>query len=311
MSSATVGADAKSLLDNIRLVVKGDSPAIEHVLVALLAGGHILLEDAPGVGKTVLGRSLAKSIDSSFARVQGTPDLLPSDLTGIQIYNQKEGTFEFRRGPLHSQVVLMDEVNRATPKTQSALLEAMEEQQISVDGVTHALPKPFLVVATQNPIEQEGTYPLPEAQLDRFLMKSSLGYPERDSEITILREQNLRHPIEELKPVLTADDVVKLQGQVREVEVSDVLLGYIVDLVRFTREQGRGITGVSPRGGLALRRACQARAFLEGRNYVTPEDIQELVGATLGHRVYSMTDATGRVGLEVVADALEKVKVPV
>ena len=311
MTSAAVGAIAQGLLDNIRLVVKGDSPAVEHVVIALLAAGHVLLEDAPGVGKTVLGRSLAKSIHSNFARVQGTPDLLPSDLTGIQIYNQKEGTFEFRPGPLHRQIILMDEVNRATPKTQSALLEAMEERQISVDGVTHPLPQPFLVVATQNPIEQEGTYPLPEAQLDRFLLKSSLGYPERESEITILKDQSLRHPIEDLKPVLTSEQVLELQAEVRKVEVSDVLLGYIVDLVRFTRQQGREITGVSPRGGLALRRACQAKAFLEGRTYVTPEDIQQLAAVTLGHRVYSLTDATGRMGLEVVADALEKVKVPV
>lgn len=311
MSTASVSNAALELLDNIRLVVKGDSQAIEHVVISLLAGGHVLLEDAPGVGKTVLGRSLAKSIDSDFARVQGTPDLLPSDLTGVQIYNQKEGTFEFRPGPLHRQIVLMDEVNRATPKTQSALLEAMEEKQVSVDGVTHSLPQPFLVVATQNPIEQEGTYPLPEAQLDRFLLKSSLGYPNRQSEVAILKEQNVIHPIDALKPVLTSSDVLELQRKVREVEVSDVLLGYIVDLVRHTREQGRGITGVSPRGGLSLRRACQAKAFLEGRQYVTPEDIQDLAPPTLGHRVYSMTDATGRLGQEVVADALEKVEVPV
>ncbi len=300
-----------ALLANIHSVVKGESEAIEHVIITLLAGGHILLEDAPGVGKTVLGKTLAKSLDCDFARVQGTPDLLPSDLTGVQIYNQKEGTFEFRTGPLHRQIVLMDEVNRATPKTQSALLEAMEERQVSVDGTTYPLPQPFMVVATQNPIEQEGTYPLPEAQLDRFLIKSSLGYPARASEIEILKEQTGEHPLNSLKAVLTREDVLTLQASVRSVLVSDVLLGYLVDLVRFTRERGRGITGVSPRGGLALRRACQAKAFLAGRDYVTPEDIQGLAGVTLGHRVYSMTDATGRLGLEVVADALEKVEVPV
>lgn len=311
MSSAAVSSSAQALLDNIRLVVKGDSPAIEHVVLALLAGGHVLLEDAPGVGKTVLGRSLAKSLDCEFARVQGTPDLLPTDLTGIQIYNQKEGTFQFRPGPLHKQIVLMDEVNRATPKTQSALLEAMEERQVSIDGVTHKLPEPFLVVATQNPIEQEGTYPLPEAQLDRFLIKSSLGYPQRESEIQILKEQTLQHPIDALEPVLAAQEISELQQQVKAVEVSDVLLGYIVDLVRFTREQGRGITGVSPRGGLALRRACQAQAVLKERSYVTPEDVQSLAGVTLGHRVYSLTDATGKLGLEIIAEALERVEVPV
>ena len=311
MSSAAVSSSAQALLDNIRLVVKGDSPAIEHVVLALLAGGHVLLEDAPGVGKTVLGRSLAKSLDCEFARVQGTPDLLPTDLTGIQIYNQKEGTFQFRPGPLHKQIVLMDEVNRVTPKTQSALLEAMEERQVSIDGVTHKLPEPFLVVATQNPIEQEGTYPLPEAQLDRFLIKSSLGYPQRESEIQILKEQTLQHPIDALEPVLAAQEISELQQQVKAVEVSDVLLGYIVDLVRFTREQGRGITGVSPRGGLALRRACQAQAVLKERSYVTPEDVQSLAGVTLGHRVYSLTDATGKLGLEIIAEALERVEVPV
>lgn len=311
MPSATLSNSAQNLLTNIRRVVKGDTPAIEHVVIALLAGGHVLLEDAPGVGKTILGKSLARSLNCDFARVQGTPDLLPSDLTGVQIYNQKNGGFEFRPGPLHRQIILMDEVNRATPKTQSALLEAMEEQQVSVDGTTHVLPKPFLVVATQNPIEQEGTYPLPEAQLDRFLIKSSLGYPERDSEIAILKEQTKRHPLESLEAVLSSEQVLELQDTVKNIEVSDVLLGYVVDLVRFTREQGRGVIGVSPRGGLALRRACQARAFLEGREHVTPEDIQDLAGVTLGHRIYSVTDATGTVGLEVVADALKEVKVPV
>ena len=254
---------------------------------------------------------MARSLNCDFARVQGTPDLLPSDLTGVQIYNQKEATFEFRPGPLHHQIVLMDEVNRATPKTQSALLEAMEERQVTVDGETHHLPHPFLVVATQNPIEQEGTYPLPEAQLDRFLIKTSLGYPPREAEISVLKDQTVKHPIESLQPVLSAQDVVDLQASVKEVEVSDVLLGYLVDLVRFTRTVGSGVTGVSPRGGLALRRAAQAKAFLEGRQYVTPEDIQELASVTLGHRIYSLTDATGKVGLEVVAEALEKVEVPV
>ena len=311
MSSSATQSAASKLLDNIRLVVKGDSPAIEHVVIALLSGGHILLEDAPGVGKTILGRSLAKSLDCEFARVQGTPDLLPTDLTGVQIYNQKDGTFEFRPGPLHRQIILMDEVNRATPKTQSALLEAMDEGQISVDGKTHVLPRPFLVVATQNPIEQEGTYPLPEAQLDRFLLKSSLGYPQRDSEISILKEQAQTHPIDSLTPVLSSSEIEGLQEQVRKVEFSDVLLAYVVDLVRATRERGRGITGVSPRGGLALRRASQARALLAGRDYVTPEDIQDLASATLSHRIYSTTDATGQIGVEVVAEVLEKVEVPV
>lgn len=308
--TATEGT-ALELVANIRKVIKGDTPAIEHAVIALLAEGHILLEDAPGVGKTVLGRSLARSLDCEFARVQGTPDLLPTDLTGVQIFNQKSSTFEFRPGPLHHSIVLVDEVNRATPKTQSALLEAMEERQVSVDGTTYKLPRPYLVIATQNPIELEGTYPLPEAQLDRFLIKTSLGYPDRDAEIAILQEQRLAHPLESLEPVLNAQQILDLQQSVKEVALSDVLTGYVVDLVRYTRERGRGITGVSPRGGLALRRAAQARALLSSRSYVTPEDIQELAPVTLAHRIYSVTDSTGRLGQSLVAEALKEVKVPV
>ena len=308
--TATEGR-ALELVANIRKVIKGDTPAIEHAVIALLAEGHILLEDAPGVGKTVLGRSLARSLDCEFARVQGTPDLLPTDLTGVQIFNQKSSAFEFRPGPLHQSIVLVDEVNRATPKTQSALLEAMEERQVSVDGTTYPLPRPYLVIATQNPIELEGTYPLPEAQLDRFLIKTSLGYPDRDAEIAILQEQKLAHPLDSLKPVLNAEDILALQKAVREVSLSEVLTGYVVDLVRYTRERGRGVTGVSPRGGLALRRAAQARAHLHSRAYVTPEDIQELAPVTLGHRIYSVTDSTGRIGQSLVAEALKEVTVPV
>lgn len=309
-SPATEGT-ALALVENIRKVIKGDSPAIEHAVIALLAEGHILLEDAPGVGKTVLARSMARSLDCEFARVQGTPDLLPTDLTGVQIFNQKTSAFEFRPGPLHHQIVLVDEVNRATPKTQSALLEAMEERQVSVDGTTYKLPRPYLVIATQNPIELEGTYPLPEAQLDRFLIKTSLGYPDREAEIAILQDQLTQHPLEALQPVFTSEDVLRLQAAVKEVSLSQVLVGYIVDLVRHTRERGRGVTGVSPRGGLALRRAAQAKAFLSSRSYVTPEDIQELAPATLAHRIYSVTDADGRLGQQLVAEALKEVKVPV
>ena len=303
-------AKAQGLLENISRVIKGEPPALEHTVVALLAGGHVLLEDVPGVGKTVLGRSLAKSLDCGFSRIQGTPDLLPTDLTGVQIFNQKEASFEFRPGPLHQQIVLVDEVNRATPKTQSALLEAMEERQVSVDGVTYELPRPFLVIATQNPIELEGTYPLPEAQLDRFLIKTSLGYPDRESEMAILSAQTLEHPLESLEAVLTTEEVVSLQSEVRKVEVSQVLTAYIVDLVRYTREVGHGVTGVSPRGALALRRAAQSKAFLEGRSYLTPEDIQDLAVVALPHRIYSATDASGQLGQEVVSKALKEVEVP-
>lgn len=311
MPSSAVEGQALELVANIRKVIKGETPAVEHAVIALLAEGHILLEDAPGVGKTVLGRSLAKSLDCDFARIQGTADLLPTDLTGVQIFNQKSSSFEFRPGPLHHSIVLVDEVNRATPKTQSALLEAMEERQVSVDGVTYTLPRPYLVIATQNPIELEGTYPLPEAQLDRFLIKTSLGYPDRDAEITILQEQTLAHPLAALQPVLNSEDVLALQKAVKDVSLSEVLIGYIVDLVRYTRGKGHGITGVSPRGGLALRRAAQARAYLNSRAYVTPEDIQELAPVTLGHRIYSVTDPTGRLGQSLVAEALKEVKVPV
>lgn len=311
MSPTVTEGRALELVANIRRVIKGETPAVEHAVIALLAEGHLLLEDAPGVGKTVLGRSLARSLDCDFARVQGTPDLLPTDLTGVQIFNQKTSAFEFRPGPLHHRIVLVDEVNRATPKTQSALLEAMEERQVSVDGVTYPLPRPYLVIATQNPIELEGTYPLPEAQLDRFLIKTSLGYPDRQAEIDILQGQKLAHPLESLKPVLNADEIVALQNAVKEVALSDVLTGYVVDLVRYTRERGHGVTGVSPRGGLALRRASQARAHLHGRTYVTPEDIQELAPVTLSHRIYSVTDPTGRLGQSLVAEALKEVKVPV
>lgn len=311
MPSAATLDQAQALVANIRRVIKGGTPAVDHVVIALLAEGHVLLEDAPGVGKTVLGRSLARSLDCTFARIQGTPDLLPTDLTGVQIFNQKNASFEFRPGPLHHQIVLVDEVNRATPKTQSALLEAMEERQVTVDGTTHRLPRPYLVLATQNPIELEGTYPLPEAQLDRFLIRTSLGYPDRESELSILRDQQLQHPLEALQPVLDAETILALQSRVREVTVSEVLTGYVVDLVRYTRDRGHEITGVSPRGGLALRRAAQARAFLAGRDYVLPDDIQELAPVTLGHRIYSVTDPAGRLGQSLVAEALKEVKVPV
>lgn len=311
MTASQVCSQAQALVANVRRVIRGDGAAVNHTVIALLAGGHVLLEDAPGVGKTILGRSLARSLDCDFARIQGTPDLLPSDLTGIEIFDQREVNFVFRPGPLHHRIVLVDEVNRATPKTQSALLEAMEERQVTVDGTTHRLPEPFLVIATQNPIELEGTFPLPEAQLDRFLLKTSLGYPDRESEVAILLDQKDQHPLEDLKPVLSSEQVKLLQEQTKKVAVSSALLGYIVDLVRHTRRDDPDLTGVSPRGGLALRRAAQAWAFLQGRDYVTPEDIQELALAALAHRVYSSVDPTGQVGVQLVTEALSEVGVPV
>lgn len=317
MSSATISTRVKSLLDNVRKVVRGDSPAIEHVVIALLSGGHILLEDAPGVGKTLLGRSLAKSLDCNFARVQGTPDLLPSDLTGIQIYNQKEGSFEFRPGPLHRQIILMDEVNRATPKTQSALLEAMEEGQVSVDGVTHVLPKPFLVVATQNPIEQEGTYPLPEAQVDRFMLKVTIDFPRRSEESAIIDRMTAPTP-PSARPILGPEQILALQKMVPHVYLDERVKNYILDLVFATREpQKYGLeslieTGVSPRASLALVKASRAHALLEGRPFATPDDVKALVHEVFRHRLLLSYEALaeGWNSDRVINSILEKVVVP-
>jgi MoxR-like ATPase len=255
------------------------------VVIGLLCQGHILIEDVPGVGKTMLARSLAKSLDCQFNRIQFTPDMLPSDITGVSIYNQKKGEFEFRPGPIIGQIILADEINRATPKTQAALLEAMEERQVTVDGITHALPRPFMVLATQNPIEYEGTFPLPEAQLDRFLLRLRLGYPEFVDEIKILDGQRLRHPIETLQSVLTAADVLAAAEQIKTVYVSSAAKRYITDLARRTRQSPDIYLGASPRGTLALSRAAQARAALSGRDHILPDDVQDVAVPILGHRI--------------------------
>jgi MoxR-like ATPase len=259
---------------------------VELALISLLCGGHILIEDVPGVGKTMLARSLAKSVGCTFKRIQFTPDLLPSDVTGVTIYNQKTGEFEFRPGPVMAQIVLADEINRATPKTQSALLESMEEHQVTVDGVTYGLPAPFLVMATQNPIEYEGTFPLPEAQLDRFMMRINLGYPSRGDEITILASQLQSHPIEEIGQVISAEELQSLQQRVRAVYVDrPLIMQYIVDVATATREHQEVYLGASPRGSLSLTQASQARAALHGRDFVIPDDVKALAPATLAHRL--------------------------
>lgn len=276
---------AARVLDNVEQVIIGKRPVVELILIALLCRGHVLIEDVPGTGKTVLAKSIARSIGCTFRRIQFTPDLLPSDVTGTAIFNQQTRDFEFRAGPLMAQIVLADEINRATPKTQSALLEAMEERQMTVDGTTHLLPTPFIVLATQNPIEYEGTFPLPEAQLDRFLLRLHLGYPERDDEIAVLRRQRSGHPLADLQEIATIDELLALQQQIMRVHVDAQLDEYIVSLTTATRRHQDVYLGASPRGSLALYRTAQARAALAGREFVTPDDIKDLVPAVLAHRM--------------------------
>ncbi len=273
------------VIGNLEKVIIGKRDTVELILVGLLCQGHILIEDVPGVGKTMLARSLARSLDCTFNRIQFTPDMLPSDVTGVSIYNQQKGKFEFRPGPIVGQIILADEINRATPKTQAALLEAMEEHQVTVDGVTHALPQPFMVLATQNPIEYEGTFPLPEAQLDRFLLRVRLGYPEYTDEIRIMDSQRLQHPIETLKSVAKSKDVMEAADAIKTVFVSPAAKRYVADLTRRTRQSGDIYLGASPRGTLALARASQARAAMAGRNYVLPDDVKDVAVAVLAHRI--------------------------
>jgi MoxR-like ATPase len=276
---------AEKVIANVEKVIVGKHEEVTLALLALICRGHVLIEDVPGVGKTMLAKAIAKSLGCSFRRIQFTPDLLPSDITGVSIFNQKTREFEFRPGPVMSQIVLTDEINRATPKTQSALLEAMEERQVTVDGVTYPMPKPFLVMATQNPIEYEGTFPLPEAQLDRFLMRVSLGYPAQADEITILNRQQYTHPIEEIGQVLTVEELLTIQEAIKQVYIDPLIKDYIVALVNATRNHPDVYLGASPRGSLALFRTGQARAALEGRDYVIPDDIKAMAEVTLAHRI--------------------------
>ena len=298
--------------DNVERVMIGKRREVELVLVALLCRGHVLIEDVPGVGKTVLTKAVAKSIGSTFKRIQFTPDLLPSDVTGVNVFNQQRGTFEFRPGPIVAQMVLADEINRATPKTQSALLEAMEESQVTIDGVTHALPHPFVVLATENPIDYEGTFPLPEAQLDRFLLRLSLGYPGRQGELEMLDRQHVRHPLETLDQVVSVNELIAAQEGVKTIHVAAPVREYIVSLVEATRRHDDVFLGASPRGSLALFNTVRAWAGIRGREFVTPDDVKQLAEPTLAHRIIVNPAARmrGVDSRQVVHDLLDSVPVP-
>ena len=304
---------ADRVIRNVGRVIVGKDDVIELCLVALLCEGHVLLEDVPGIGKTTLAKALARSVGCTFKRIQFTPDLLPSDVTGILYFNQKAQEFEFRPGPIMAQIVLADEINRATPRTQSALLEAMQERQVTVDVETMSLPRPFMVMATQNPIELEGTFPLPEAQVDRFLMRLSLGYPSKQEEDDILLRYEREDPLEVLEPVVGVADLLAMQSQVRTVLVEETVRGYVIDVVRATREHEAVELGVSPRGTLGLYRTVQALAALRGRPFVIPDDVKELVEPVLGHRIIVNPQARlrGRRPGEVLRAIVASVRVPV
>lgn len=309
---ASPQAKITRLIDNVSRVILGKREAVEHAVIALLCGGHVLIEDVPGVGKTMLARSVARSTGCTFGRIQFTPDLLPSDITGVSVYNQRSGEFEYRPGPIMAQMVLADELNRTTPKTQSALLEAMEEHQVTVDGVTHVLPRPAMVLATLNPIEYEGTFPLPEGQLDRFMLRINLGYPDLQTEVSVVRQQVLQHPIDGLEPVLTAEEVLELQTAVREIHADQTIMEYAVSLAQVTRRHPEAELGASPRGSLALFRVSQALALLRGRDYALPDDVKEMAVPVLAHRVIVPPSARmrGVDGRTIVEGALEEVAVP-
>lgn len=310
---AEVQRVAAQVRANIAQVMVGAADQLDLLLVALLCEGHVLIEDVPGVGKTMLAKSLARSLGCTFQRIQCTPDLLPSDITGISYYNQKTGDFDFRPGPLLAQIVLADEVNRATPRTQSALLEAMEERQISVERETLPLPRPFLVIATQNPIELEGTFPLPEAQLDRFLLRLRLGYPDLEEERAILRRFRQRQPLADLQPVVSAQELLTLQQAVKQVMVSEPVETYLLDLVRATRAQSFIDLGASPRAALALEHASQALAAIGGRSFVRPDEVKRLAPMVLAHRLIltAQSRLRGRTAEHLLAEIIESVPVPV
>ncbi|MBN1220779.1 MAG: MoxR family ATPase [Anaerolineae bacterium] len=300
------------VINNVENVIIGKREQIELLLVAMLCQGHVLLEDVPGTGKTMLARSIAVSLGIEFNRLQCTPDLLPNDITGVSVFLQHESRFEFRPGPLFVNVLLADEINRATPRTQSALLEAMQERQVSIDGKTRPLPRPFLVLATQNPIEFEGTFPLPEAQLDRFLMRLSIGYPAQTDELAIIKSQRRAHPIESLEPVVDGRDLLALSQQAAEIHVEESLEDYILRLIQATRSHPDLSLGASPRGSLALYKTSQALAAVQGRNYVIPDDVKKLVPLTLAHRLILKPESQlrGRTTLAVLDGILDRTELP-
>ena len=301
------------VVDNVETVIIGKRRQIEYLLVALLCRGHVLIEDVPGTGKTMLARAAAASMDLSFNRLQCTPDLLPNDITGLSLYNQQTNTFEFHPGPVLVNILLADEINRATPRTQAALLEAMQERQVTVDGVTHPLPDPFLVLATQNPIEFEGTFPLPEAQLDRFLIRMPLGYPAADDEIRMLRNLRKSHPIDQVQPVVDRAELSALEDIVTDVYVDESLERYILDMVRATRSHPEVSVGASPRGSLALYKTAQALAALRGRDYVIPDDVKEMAPLALPHRliVRPESQVRGRDAPAILTEILDHIEIKI
>lgn len=303
---------AQKVKEAMRKVIVGKDDVIEKAIIALLASGHVLLEDIPGVGKTTFAKALARSLGCTFKRIQCTPDLLPSDIIGTNVYIFHDGKFVFRPGPIFANIVLADEINRASPKTQSSLLECMDEHQVTVDGVTYPLPQPFFIIATQNPIEPEGVFMLPESQVDRFCMRLRLGYPNPDEEKQVLIEQRLIHPLETLQPVTDAHEVLEMQRMVRDVFVSDLIYGYVLQIIRQTREDERLLLGASPRGSLFLTRTAQARAAIHGRDYVTPDDIKALAVDVLAHRLIlkPIYRAEGLTSEQIVTEILDLTPVP-
>lgn len=312
MDQQEIASKATRVINEIEKVIVGKRKAVEGALIGLLCAGHVLVEDIPGVGKTMLARALARALGCTFRRIQFTPDMLPADITGTSIYNQKLSEFQFKPGPVFGNIILADEINRATPKAQASLLECMEERQITVDGITHPLPRPFFIIATENPIEYHGTYPLPEGQLDRFLLRVQLGYPSHAEEVEVMERQIKQHPIEFVQPVLSAEEVVALQAAIRDIHVERSLKDYIVQIVEATRRHPGILLGASPRGSLGLMRAAQAMAALAGRHFILPDDVKRLAPAVLSHRfiLKPETKVRGIQPVDLIQEILEATPVP-